>query len=125
MVDLEKEKSLCITIIPATPNIPPSKAKYTLSGKLFLIPIWVRSIWKINVNKILDDAIVDVNDAPIRLIPSTYNIVPIKGNNENVINIYQYDDIILKDISELKINITVIKIKPDNNKHFPEISNGE
>ena len=58
-------------------------------------------------------------------MPSTYNIVPIKGNNENVMNIYQYDVIILKDNSELKINITVTKIKPDNNKHFPEISNGE
>jgi hypothetical protein len=68
---------------------------------------------------------VDVNEAPILLMPSTYNIVPIKGNNENIIKTYQYDVIILKDNTGLKINIIVLKIKPDNNKHIPEISNGE
>lgn len=38
---------------------------------------------------------------------------------------YQYVLIILIDISGVKISITVIKIKPDNSKHIPEISNGE
>lgn len=40
-------------------------------------------------------------------------------------NIYQYDVIILIDISGVKITITIIKINPDNSKHIPEISNGE
>ena len=40
-------------------------------------------------------------------------------------NIYQYDVIILIDTSGVKINITIIKINPDNSKHIPEISNGE
>ena len=58
-------------IIPVIPNTPPINAKNILSGKVFLIPICVSSIWKINVNKILEDAIVDVNEAPILFIPST------------------------------------------------------
>ena len=71
------------------PNIPPINAKNILSGRVFLIPSWVNSICKINVKRILEDAIVDVNEAPILFMPSTYNIVPIKGNIENIINIYQ------------------------------------
>ena len=58
-------------IIPVIPNIPPINAKNILSGKVFLIPICVSSSWKINVNRIREDAIVDVNDAPILFIPST------------------------------------------------------
>lgn len=58
-------------IIPVIPNTPPINAKNILSGKVFFIPICVSSIWKINVNKILEDAIVDVNEAPILFIPST------------------------------------------------------
>ena len=75
--------------MPVIPNIPPINAKNILSGKVFLIPSWVNSIWRINVNNILEDAIVDVNEAPILFIPSTYNIVPIKGNMEKIMNIYQ------------------------------------
>ena len=67
----------------------------------------------------------DVNEAPILLMPSTYNIVPIEGNNEHITKTYHYDVLILKDNTGLKINILVLKIKPDNNKHIPEISNGE
>ncbi len=58
-------------IIPVIPNVPPISAKNILSGKVFLIPICVNTIWIISVNKILDDAIVDVKEAPILLIPST------------------------------------------------------
>ena len=31
----------------------------------------------------------------------------------------------MTDISGVKINITIIKINPDSNRHIPEISNGE
>ena len=58
-------------IIPVIPNIPPINAKNILSGRVFLMPIWVSSICKINVNRIREDAIVDVNEAPILFIPST------------------------------------------------------
>lgn len=58
-------------IIPVIPSIPPINAKNILSGKVFLIPIWVNNIWIINVNRILEDAIVDVKEAPILFMPST------------------------------------------------------
>lgn len=58
-------------IIPVIPSVPPNNAKNILSGRVFLIPIWVNTIWIINVNRILDDAIVDVKEAPILFIPST------------------------------------------------------
>ena len=57
-------------IIPVIPSVPPINAKNTLSGRVFLIPIWVNTIWIISVNRILEDAIVDVKEAPILFIPS-------------------------------------------------------
>ena len=58
-------------IIPVIASIPPINAKNTLSGRVFLIPICVNISWIISVNRILDDAIVDVKEAPILFIPST------------------------------------------------------
>ena len=57
-------------IIPVIPSVPPINAKKILSGRVFLIPICVNAIWIISVNRILDDAIVDVKEAPILFIPS-------------------------------------------------------
>ena len=58
-------------MIPVIPSIPPINANNTLSGRVFLIPIWVSNIWITNVNRILEDAIVAVKEAHIIFIPST------------------------------------------------------
>jgi hypothetical protein len=47
-------------------------AKRIFSGRLALIPKARKTSWKSNVNRILEDAMVEVSEAPILLSPMTY-----------------------------------------------------
>lgn len=58
-------------------------AKRIFSGRLALIPKARKISWKSNVNRILDDAMVEVSEAPILLSPMTYKNAAVIGTKEN------------------------------------------
>jgi hypothetical protein len=57
-------------------------AKRIFSGRLALIPKARKTSWKSNVNRIFEDAMVEVNEAPILLSPITYKNAAAIGTKE-------------------------------------------
>lgn len=57
-------------------------AKRIFSGRLALIPKTRKRSWKNNVNRILEDAMVEVSEAPILLSPITYKNAATRGTKE-------------------------------------------
>jgi hypothetical protein len=57
-------------------------AKRIFSGRLALIPKARKTSWKSNVNRILEDAMVEVSEAPILLSPMTYKNAAAIGTKE-------------------------------------------
>jgi hypothetical protein len=53
------------------------------SGMLVLIPIPRKRSWKNRVNRILEDAMVEVTEAAILLSPTTYSSAAASGTREN------------------------------------------
>ena len=68
------------------PNEPPMTAKRIFSGKLALIPKARNTSWKSNVNRILEEAMVEVSEAPILLSPITYKNAAAIGTKEKRTN---------------------------------------
>src|SRR5215467_866801 len=68
------------------PNEPPMTAKRIFSGKLALIPNARNTSWKSNVNRILEEAMVEVSEAPILPSPITYKNAAAIGTKEKITN---------------------------------------
>ena len=73
------------------------------------------------VSKILEDAIVEVREAPILLRPMTYNNAASRGTGENKI---RYSQSLISKCGVEDTNIMAVKIKPEINNEAPETSKG-
>lgn len=99
----------------------PITARGIFCGKIAPIPTSLKTSCKKRVIKILEDAIVDVREAPILLRPITYNNAASRGTKENKIRYTQFS--ILKCGIEV-VDIIPAKIKPEINNEAPDTSRG-
>ncbi|MGB7953090.1 MAG: hypothetical protein WCF23_03845, partial [Candidatus Nitrosopolaris sp.] len=91
------------------------------SGRLLFTPSPLKRSCKNRVNKILEDAIVEVSDAPILSRLSTYSNAAARGNREKDIR-YIHTGIVGIDVSDVdKIRI-VAKINPEIRSEAPVTS---
>jgi hypothetical protein len=70
-------------IVSENSQSAPTIASRIFSGMLVLIPIPRTRSWKNRVNRILEDPMVEVSEAPILLSPTTYSSPAASGAREN------------------------------------------
>jgi hypothetical protein len=99
-------------------------ASRMFSGTLVLIPNPRNKSWNKRVNRILEDAMVDVSEAPILLSPTTYSNAANSGNREKrTKNIQSRLDNELDNEGVRKMRI-VAKINPEIKSEAPDTSMG-
>jgi hypothetical protein len=97
-------------------------AKRIFSGRLALIPKARKASWKSNVNRILEDAMVEVSEAPILPSPITYKNAAAIGTKENrtkniKLSIPGYDHVV-------RGTRIAARIKPEMRSEPPDTSSG-
>ena len=95
------------------------KASRMFSGTLVLIPNPRNKSWNKRVNRILEDAIVDVSEAPILLSPTTYSNAANRGTREKRIKNIQSTLVGNEGVRKMRI---VVKINPEIKSEAPDTS---
>jgi hypothetical protein len=92
-----------------------------LSGRLLFTPSPLKRSCNNRVNKILEDAIVEVSEAPILSRPTTYSNAAARGNREKDIK-YIHLEIVGIDVSDVDRIRIVAKINPEIRSEAPVTS---
>ncbi|MGB6672098.1 MAG: hypothetical protein WBE34_06670 [Candidatus Nitrosopolaris sp.] len=108
-------------MIPKTPKASPTTARRIFSGMLVLIPIPRKRSWKKRVNRILEDAMVEVSEAPILLSPTTYSRAVASGTTENKAKNIQFLTVACNVEDGHRMRIAV-KIRPEIKSEAPDTS---
>lgn len=95
------------------------KASRMFSGMLVPIPNPRKRSWNSRVNRILEDAIVDVSEAPILLSPTTYSKAADNGKRENMSKNIQSTCGCNKGVHIMRIDV---KINPEIKSEAPDTS---
>src|SRR5207247_10978049 len=86
---------------------------------LDLIPNTRNTSWNNRVNRILEDAMVDVSEAPILLSPTTYSNAAMSGTRANRTKNIQSKLACNKGVRKMRI---VVKINPEIKSEEPDTS---
>ena len=96
-------------------------ASRIFSGRLVLIPNPRKRSWNNSVNRILEDARVEVSEAPILLSPTTYRNAAANGTREKEIKNIQFP-ISGRDVEDVHRMRIAAKIKPEMKSEAPDTS---
>ena len=94
-------------------------ASKMFSGMLVLIPNPRNRSWNNRVNRILEDAMVDVSEAPILLSPTTYSNAAMSGTRENRTKNIQSTLACNEGVRKMRI---VVRINPEIKSEEPDTS---